>query len=143
MYGRETRSLTLKEEQRLRAFENRELRRIFGPKRDEATGGWRKSRNEVLHNLYSSPNIVRVIKSRRMRWAGRITRMVEIRNANTILVGKSEGRTPLGILWRRWEDNIKMDARKIGFGGVDWIYLAQDTDRWQLFSRSTLLRGVR
>jgi hypothetical protein len=90
LYGCETWSLTLREEQRLRVFENRVLRRILGPKRDEATGEWRRLRNEELDDLYSSPNIIRVIKSRRMRWAGHVARMGEGRGAYRILVGRPE-----------------------------------------------------
>jgi hypothetical protein len=96
LYGCETWSLTLKEEYRLRVFENRVLRRIFGPKRDEVTGGWRKLHNEDLHNLYPSPSIIRVIKSRRMRWAGHAARMGERRDAYRILMGKPDGKRPLG-----------------------------------------------
>jgi hypothetical protein len=95
-YGNETWSLTLREENRLKVFENRMLRSIFGPKRDEVTGGWRKLHNEVLHGLYSSPSIIRVIKARRTRWAGHVTRMGEVRGAYNILVGRPEGRRPLG-----------------------------------------------
>jgi hypothetical protein len=95
-------SVTLREEQRLRVFENRVLRGIFGPKRDEATGDWRRLHNEELNGLYSSPNIIRVIKSRRLRWAGHIERMGEKRVANRILVGRPEGRRPLGRSRRRW-----------------------------------------
>jgi hypothetical protein len=113
----------------LKVFENRVLRRIFGPKRDEMTGGWRKPHNEELHGLYSSPSIVRVIKARRMRWAGHVAHMGEVRCENNILVGKPEGRRPLGRPRRRWEDNIKTDLREIVFGDVDWIHLAQDRDR--------------
>jgi hypothetical protein len=98
-------------------FENRVIRRIFGPTRDEVTGGWRKLHNEELHGLYSSPSIVKVIKARRMRWAGHVARKGEVRGASTILVGMHEGRRPLGRPRRRWEDNIKMDLREIGFGG--------------------------
>jgi hypothetical protein len=112
-------------------FENRVLRRIFGPKRDEVTGGWRKLHDEELHGLFSSPSIVRVIKSRRMRWAGHVACMVEVRNAYSILVGKPEGRRPLGRPRHKWEDNIGMDLREIGFGDVDWIHLAQDRDKWR------------
>jgi hypothetical protein len=119
LYGCETWSLTSREEHRLRVSENRVLRRIFGPKRDEVTGGWRKLHNEELHCLYSSPSIIRVIKSRRMRWAGHVARMGEVRNAYSILVGRPEGRRPLGRTRRRWEDNIGMDLREIGFEGVD------------------------
>jgi hypothetical protein len=115
----------------LRVFENRVLRRIFGPKRDEVTGGWRKLHNEELHGLYSSPIIVRVIKARMMRWAGHMARMGEVRGAYNILGGRPEGRRPLGRPRRRWEDNIKMDLREIGFGYVDWIHWAQDRDRWR------------
>jgi hypothetical protein len=115
----------------LRVFENRVLRRIFGPKRDEVTRGWRKLHNEELHGLYSSPSIVRLIKAMRMSWAGHVARMGEVRGAYNILVGRPEGRRPLGRLRLRWEDNIKMDLREIGFGDVDWIDLAQDRDRWR------------
>jgi hypothetical protein len=110
-------------------FENRVLRRIFGPKRDEVTGGWRKLHNEKPHGLYSSPSIVSVFKARRMRWAGHVARMGEVRGAHNILVGRPEGRRPLGRPRHRWEDNIKMDLREIGYGVVDWIHLAQGRDR--------------
>jgi hypothetical protein len=109
LYGCETWSLTLREEHRLRMFENRVLRRLFGPKRDEVAGGWRKLHNEELHNLYSSPSIIRIIQSRRMRWAEHVARMGEKRNADRILVGR-----PLGRARRRWVHNIKMDLREIG-----------------------------
>jgi hypothetical protein len=109
LYGCETWCLTLREEYRLRVFENRVLRRIFGPKRDVVTGDWRKLHKEELHNLYSSPN--RMIKSRRMRWAGHVARMGEKRNAYRILVGKPEGKRQLGRPKRRWVDNIKIDLR--------------------------------
>jgi hypothetical protein len=112
-------------------FENRVLRRIFGPKRDEVTGGWRKRHDEQLHDLYSLPSLIRVIKARRMRWAGHVARMREVRGAYNILVGRPEGRRPLGRPRCRWEDNIKMDLREIVFGDVDWINLAQDRDRWR------------
>jgi hypothetical protein len=113
-------------------FENRVPRRIFGPKRDEVTGEWRKLHSEELHNLYSSPNIIRKVKSRRMRWAGLVARMGEVRKVHKVLVGKPEGKRPLGRPRRRWEDEIRMDLREIGFGGVDWIRLAQDRDRWRV-----------
>jgi hypothetical protein len=131
LYECETWSLTLREEHRLRVFENRVLRRIFGPKRDEVTAGWRKLHNEELHNLYSSPSIIRVIKSRRMRWAGHIALMVKKMNAYRILVGKPEGKRPLGRPRHRWVDNVKMDLREVVWGGRDWIDLAQDKDRWR------------
>jgi hypothetical protein len=105
-------------------FENRVLRRIFGPKRDEVTGGWRKVHNEELHSLYSSPNIIRMIKSRRMRWAGHVARMGAKWNAYRILVRKPGGRRPLGRPKHRRVGNIKMDLREIGWGCVDWIDLA-------------------
>jgi hypothetical protein len=131
LYGCETWSLTLREEQRLMVFENRVLRRIFGPKRDGATGEWRRLHNEELSDLYSSPNIIRVIKSRRMRWVGRVARMGGKRGEYRILVGRCEGRRPLGRPRRRWEDNIKMDLQEMGCGSMDWIELAQDRDRWR------------
>jgi hypothetical protein len=106
------------------------LRRIFGPKRDEVTGGWRKLHNEELRGLYCSPSIIRVIKARRLRWVGHVARMGEVRGAYNILVGRLEGRRPRGRPKRRWEDNIKIDLWEIGFGDVDWIHLAQDRDGW-------------
>jgi hypothetical protein len=109
-------------------FENRMLRRIFGPKRDEVTGEWRKLHNEEFHNLYSSPNIIRMIKSRRMKWAGHVARMGEKRNAYKIMVGKPAGKRPLGRPSCRQVHNIKMDLRGTGWGGMDWISLAQDRD---------------
>jgi hypothetical protein len=103
----------------LRVFENRVLRRVFEPKRDEVTGEWRKLHNGELNDLYSLPNIVRVVKSRRMRWAGHVARMGEKRGVHRVLVGKPEGKRPLGILRRRWEDNIKMDVQEVGEGRGD------------------------
>jgi len=120
----------LREERRLRVFENRVLRRVFGPKRYEVTGEWRKLHNEVLRDLYSLPNIVRVVKSRRMRWAGHVACMGEGRGVHKVLVGKPEGKRPLRRPRRRWEDNIKMDLREVG-GGGDWTELAQNRDRWR------------
>jgi hypothetical protein len=117
LYGCETWSLTLREEHRLGVSENRMLRRIFGPKRDEVMGEWRKMQDVELHNLYSSPDTVRQIKSRRMRWAGHVARTGEGRNVYGVLVGKSEGKRPLKRPRRRWEDGIKMDLREIGWGG--------------------------
>jgi hypothetical protein len=118
----------LREEHRLRVFENRVLRRIFGPKREE-DGSWRKLHNDELHNLYSSPNIVRVIKSRRMRWAGHVARMGEGRGVYRVSMGRPEGKRPLGRPRRRWKDNIKIDLREIGIDGANWIRLAQDRIR--------------
>jgi hypothetical protein len=130
LYGCETWSLTLKEEHRLRVFENRVLRKIFGPKRDEVTAVWRRLHNGKLHNLYSSPDIIWQIKSRRMRWTGHVARMGEGRNVYRILVGKPEGNRPLERPRHRWDDGFKMDLREIGWGGVEWIHLAQDRDIW-------------
>ena len=129
--GVETWSLTLREERRLRVFENRVLRKVFGPKRDEVTGEWRKPHNEELNDLYSLPIIVQVIKSRRMRWAGHAARMGEDRGVQKMLVGKPEGKRPLGRPKRRWENNIKMDLQEVGGGRGDWMELAQDRDRWR------------
>ena len=101
--------MTLREERQLRVFENMVLRRIFGPRRDEVTGEWRRLHNEELNDLYSSPNIVRVIKSRRMRWVGHVVRVGVEKGVYRVLVGKLEGRRPLGRPMRRWVDNIRMD----------------------------------
>jgi len=119
LYGRETWSLTSREERRLRVFENRVLRRIFGPKRDEVRGEWRKLHNEKLNDLYCSPNILRVIKSRRMRWAGHVARMGKGRGVYRVLVGKPEGKRPVGRPRGRWDDNIKIDLQEVGYGGMD------------------------
>jgi hypothetical protein len=116
----------ISEEYKLRVFENGVLRRIFGPKRDEVMGGWGKLHNEELHDLYCSPSISRIIKSRRMRWAGHVARMGEKRNVYRLLVGMPERKRPLGRPRRRWIDNIKMHPLEIGLSGVDWIGLAQD-----------------
>ena len=131
LYGCETWSLTLREERRLRVFENRVLRRVFEPKRDEVTGEWRKLHNEELNDQYSLPNIVRVVKSRRMRWAGHVARMEEDRGVQRVLVGKPEGKRPLGRPRRRWEDNTTMDLQQVGGGRGNWMKLAQDRDRWR------------
>ena len=131
LYGCENWSLRLREKHRLRVFENRVLRRIFWHKRDGVTGEWRKLHNDELNDLYCSPNIVRVIKSRRMRWAGHVARMEEGRGVHRVLVGKPEGKRPLGRPRRRWEDNIKMDLEEVGRGCGDWMELAQDRDRWR------------
>ena len=118
----------------MRVFENRVLRRIFGPKRDEVTGEWRKLHNEELNDLYCSPNIVWVIKWRRMRWAGHVACMGERRG----VTGFWWGKRPLEKLRRRWEDNIKMDLQEVGCGGMDWIELAQDKDRWRAFVNAVM-----
>jgi hypothetical protein len=109
-------------------FENRMLRRIFGPKWDEVTREWRKLYNEELNDLYSSTNIVQVIKLTRMRWAGHVAHMG---GEKRVLVGEPEGKRPLGRPKHRWEDNIKIDLQEVGCGGMCWIELAQDRDRWR------------
>jgi hypothetical protein len=111
-------------------LENRVLRRIFGPKGDEVMGGWRKLHNEELRDLYFSLSIITMIKSKRMRWVGRVARMGEKRNAYRVLMEKPEGKRPLGILRRGWVDIIKLDFGETGWGDVDWIGLAQDRDQW-------------
>ncbi|KAJ4445755.1 hypothetical protein ANN_12440 [Periplaneta americana] len=138
LYGCETWTLTLREEHRLRVFENKVLRKIFGAKRDEVTGEWRKLHNAELHALYSSPDIIRNIKSRRLTWAGHVARMGESRNAYRVLVGRPEGKRPSGRPRRRWEDNIKMDLREVGYNDRDWINLAQDRDRWRAYVRAAM-----
>jgi len=109
----------LREEHRLRVFENRVLRRVYGPRRNEVTREWRKLYNEEFNNLYSSPNIVWVIKSRRLRWAGHVAHMDERRGIHRVLVGKPDGKRPLGRPEHRWEDNIKMDIQEVGCGSMD------------------------
>jgi hypothetical protein len=116
MCGCETWSLVLREDHRLRVFENRVLRRIFGPKWDEVTGEWRKLHNEELHNLYSSPNIIRQIKLRRMRWVGHVAHVGGDGNVYKVLVGNPKGKKPLGRPRHRWEDGMIMDLREIGLG---------------------------
>jgi hypothetical protein len=118
-------------------FKNRVLRRIFGPKRDEVTGEWRKLHNKLL-DLYYSSSIIRIIKSRWMRSAGHVARMREKRNAYRLLAGKPEGKIPLGRPRRRWVDNIKIDLGEVGCGDVDWIGLAQDRNRWRSLVNSAL-----
>jgi len=110
------------------------LRRIYGPRRDEVTVQWRRLNNEELNDLYSSPNIVRVIKSRRMRWVGYVARMGEERGVYRFLLGKPEGKRPLG----RWVDNNRMDLQEVGCGYMDWIGLAQDRDRWRTLVSSVM-----
>jgi hypothetical protein len=131
LYGCGTWSLMLREDGRLRVFENRVLRRVFGPRRDEVTGEWRKLHNDELNELYSLPNIVRVVKLRRMRWAGRVAHMGEERGVHRVLVGKPKGKRPLGRSSCRWEDNIKMDVPEVGGDRGDWMELAQDRDGWR------------
>jgi len=124
----------MREKPRQRVFENRELRRIFGPKRDEVTRKWRKLNNEELNDLYCSPNIIRVIKFRRMRWVGHVRR----RGVHRASVGKPEGKRPLGRHRRRWDDNIKMDLQDVGCGGMDRIELTQDRGSWRAFVNAVM-----
>jgi hypothetical protein len=138
LYGCETWSLTLREEHRLRVFENRVLRRIFRPKEDEVTGELRKLYKEELHDLYSSPSIIRIIKTRGVTWEGHVARMGEKRNAYRLLMGKPGGRRPLERPRRRWLDNIRMELVEVGWGDVDWIGLAQDRGRWRALVNSVL-----
>jgi len=142
LYGRETWSLILREERKLRVFENMVLRRIFGLRRDEVTGEWRRLHNEELNDLYSSPNIVRVIKWRRMRRAGNVARMGEERGVYRVLVGKPDGRRSLGRPRCRWVDNIRMDLQEMECGYMDWIGLAQDRDRWRMLVGAVMNLGV-
>jgi hypothetical protein len=132
LYGCETWSLTLREEHKLRVFENRVLRGMFGLEREE-DGLWRKLHNDELHNLYSSPNIVRVIKSRKMRCARHVAHVGDGRGVYGVLVGRPEGKRPLGRPRHRWEYNIKMDLRELVIHGANWIQLAQDRVQWQAF----------
>ena len=134
LYGCETWSLTLREEHRLRVFENKVLGKIFRAKKDEITGEWRKFHNIELHALYSSPNIIRSIKSSRLRWAGHVARIEQSRNAYRVLVG----RRPLGSLRRRWVDNIKIDLREVGCDSGEWISLAEDRDQWRAYVRAVM-----
>jgi hypothetical protein len=140
LYGCETWSITLGEEYRLRDFESRVLR-IFGPKMEE-DGSCRKLHNDELHSPYPSPNIVRVIKSRRMRWAGHVARMEEGRGVYRVLDGRLEGKRPVGRPRRRWENNIKMDLREIGIEGANWIQLVQDRAQWRPCVNMVINLGV-
>ena len=137
LYGCKTWSITLREEYRPRIFENRILRRIFEPKRDE-NGEWRRLHNEKLHSSYRLPNKVRVIISRRLRWAGHLARMEEGRSAFKILTGKPAGKRPLGRPKRRWEDNIRMNLKEIGNNMRNWDDWAQDRDYWRVLVNATL-----
>jgi hypothetical protein len=121
-------------------FENRVLRKIFGPKREE-DGSWRKLHNDELHGLYSSPNFVRVMKLRKMGWAGHVALMGKGRGVYRVLVGRPEGKRPLERPRRRWEDNIKMDLREIGIDGTNWIQLAQDRFQWRTFVNTVINFG--
>jgi hypothetical protein len=137
LYGCETWSFTLGEERRLRIFENRVLRKIFGPKREE-DGSWTQLHNDELHDLYSSPYIVGVIKLRKVRWAGHVARIREGRGVYKVLVGRSEGKRPLGRPRNKREDNIMMNLREIGIDGANWIWLAQDSVCWRDFVNTVM-----
>jgi len=128
----------LREERRLRVFKNRVLGEIFGPKMDEVTDKWRKIHNEELIDLYCSPNIVRVIKSRRMKWAGHVARMGEGRGMYRVLVRKPEGKRPLGRPNCRWDDYIKMYLQDVKCGGMDWVELTQDRDMSRKFVNAVM-----
>jgi len=127
LHGCETQFLILREERTLSVFGNRVLRKMFGPKREEVAGGWRRQ----LHNLYVSLNINWMIKSRKMRWTEHVARMGDMRNEYKIFVVEPERKRPYRRPERRWEGSITMDLREIGWVGVDWIHVAQDGDRWR------------
>ena len=138
LYGCEAWSLKLREEHRLRVFGNRILRRIFGPKRDE-NGEWKRFHNEELHSLYCPPNIViRVIKSRRLIWAGHVARLEEGRSAFKILSGTPTGNRPLGRPRHRWKDNIRIDLKEIGIIARNWFDSAQDSNYWKTLVNAAL-----
>jgi hypothetical protein len=122
----------------LLTFRGEPILRMFGPKRGEMTGEWRKLHNEELRDLYSSPNIMRIIKLRRMRWVGHVARMGEKRTSYRLLVGKPDGMKPLGRPRRRWVDNIRLDLGEVGWGDVDWIGLAKERNRWRALVNSVL-----
>jgi len=143
LYGCETWTLTLREEKRLRVFENKVLRKIFGPKRDEETGEWRRLHNTELKDLYGKPDIIRTIKSRRLRWAGHVARMGDERGVRKILEGKPEGKRPVGRSRMKWENNINHDLREVDYRGEDWKTLAQDRDVWRAYVRTAMNLRVR
>ncbi|PSN53750.1 hypothetical protein C0J52_02215 [Blattella germanica] len=143
LYGCETWTLTLREEKRLRVFENKVLRKIFGPKRDEETGEWRRLHNTELKDLYGKPDIVRKIKSHRLRWAGHVARMGDERGVRRILEGKTEGQRPVGRLRMKWENNINHDLREVDYTWDDWKTLAQNRDVWRAYVRTAMNLRVR
>ena len=116
---------------RLQVFENKVLRIIFGPKRDDETGKWRRLHNGELHDLYGKPDIMRIVKSRRLRWAGQVTRMGNERGALKLLVGKPEGKRPVGRLRMSWENNINHDLREVDYTWDDWKTIAEDREVWR------------
>jgi hypothetical protein len=126
LYGREVWSLTLRKKHKLKVFENRMLRNIFGPYRDEVRREWRRVHNEEFYALYASPNIIGVIKSRKKTWAGHVARLWYKRGSYRVLVGRPDSKRPLGKRKRRWDDIIKLDLQDVGWGGMDWIAVAQD-----------------
>jgi len=138
LFGCETWSLILQEERKLRVFKNMVLRRIFGPRRDEVTDEWRKFHKEELNDLYASPNNVRVIKSRKMRWAGHEARMGEKRGLYSVLVGMPVGKRALRRPRRRWVNNIGMDIQEVGCGYMEWVGLAQVRDKWLKLLRAVM-----
>jgi hypothetical protein len=138
LYGCGTWSLTLREEHRLRVFEKRVLRRIFRLKRVEVIGGGGKQHNGELHNLYCSPSIIRIIKSRSIRWTRHVAYMGAKRNAYRILVGKPEGKRPLGRPRDKWEDNIKTNFSDKKWSGMDWINLARDREQWRIVVKTVM-----
>jgi hypothetical protein len=134
--GCETWPLSFREERKLKVFENRVLRRIFGPQKDEVTGEWRKLHNEELNELYFSPNMARVIKSIRIKLAGHVARMEK--SVYRILVGNSDGNRQYEKPRCRWEDNIKMDLQEMGCVGMDWTDLAQDRYGWRVIVNAVM-----
>jgi hypothetical protein len=137
LYGCETCSLALRKEYKLRVLEKKVLRKIFELKRDEVTRGWRNLYNEGLRELHFSPSIIRMAKSRRMRLAGHVARITAKRNVCRLFVGN-----PLGRPRRRWVENIETDLAEIGWGGVDWIGLAQDRDKWKALANAVMILRV-
>jgi hypothetical protein len=131
LYGCETWTLTREYENWFRVFENKVLRRIHGPKRDDHTGEWRRLHNEELHSLHAAPDILRVIKSRRLRWAGQVAHMTDDRTVYRVMVGNLQGKRPVGRPRTRWADNVKKDLREVGLSEDDWMDRARDGSAWR------------